>query len=92
MDYSLASDHWAQVVRDLKDSSTNPYETERLAQDILRYARYTRFRQYALFSQKRGEEFEKMMEKLAEKYKLEEIQRVISDEDFWTITLEVSSA
>ena len=92
MDYALVADHWSQIVRDLKDASKNAYDTEKLAQDILRYTRYTRFRQYNLFTQKRGEEFEKMMEILAEKHTLQPVQDMIADEDFWTITLELASA
>ncbi len=75
----------------MKDASSDAYKIEKLAQDILWQIRYTRMRQYNLFTQKRGEDFEKMMEKLSATHELSAIQNMIDDEDFWNVTIELAS-
>jgi len=88
MEYSLVSDHWTSLLREIKDETKQRYKTESLANDILRYIRYTRFRQYNLFTQRRGEEYEKLIAILEESYPKELIERIIQDEEFWKTTLE----
>lgn len=87
-------EHWAELVRDFKDSEKehdiDAYETERLAREILDYIRYTRIRQWTLFTQKRGEEFEKMMEILYQKeLDIKAVQRFLENEELWKVTLEM---
>ena len=86
-------DHWAYLVRDFKDSERefgiSAYDSERLARAILNHLRYTRIRQYNLFMQKRGEDYEKMLEKLGSEFSLEAIQRFVETEELWTTTLEM---
>ena len=86
--------HWGELVRDFKDKEIeyqiDRYESEIMARDILDFIRYTRIRQWTLFVQKRGEEFEKMMAILDEKgYDLTSVQRFLENEDLWKVTLEM---
>lgn len=93
MEYYILLDHWAYLVRDFKDSERefgiSAYDSERLARAILNHLRYTRIRQYNLFMQKRGEDYEKMLEKLGSEFSLEAIQRFVETEELWTTTLEM---
>ena len=94
MDRYLLQDQWASMIRNLKDSEKqygiSAYTTEQMAQTILRYIRYTRIRQYNLFQQKRGEDFEKMMALLKrDGFEEEAIRRYLEDEELWKTTLEL---
>ena len=94
MDRYLLQDQWASMIRNLKDSEKqygiSAYTTEQMAQTILRYIRYTRIRQYNLFQQKRGEDFEKMMGKLKQDgFEEDAVRRYLEDEELWKTTLEL---
>ena len=94
MDEYILVDYWGSLVRNFKESEKkfglSGYETERMAQDILNYITFTHIRQYNLFAQQRGEEFEQMLIKLRERGYLEEaIQRFLQDERLWKTTLEL---
>lgn len=94
MDYYLAMDEWASLVRDFKDSEKEegiePRESEQLALRILNFIRYTRIRQWPLFVQKRGEEYERLVESLVTAgFTGEAIQRFGETETLWTATLEM---
>lgn len=93
MEYFAIMDLWVQHVRDFKDAESRlgieNYSSEQLARAILRYIRTTRIRQWILFTQRRGDEFDHMIELLVEKgYELAAIRRFVDNEDLWTITLE----
>ena len=96
MDLYLLKDHWAQLVNQFKDSERelheqDGYATEQLMMDVLDYARFTRIRQWTLFSQKRGEEFEKMMALLERRGHSEEaVRRAVEEEELWKTTLELA--
>ena len=95
MDYYILSDHWASMVRDFKDSERefdqDGYASEQIAMAILDYARWTRLRQYKLFAEQRGEEFERMLAKLQKDgHDLEAVKRFLYDDDLWKTTLEVA--
>ena len=96
MERYLLVDYWAQLVRNFKDSERKEYDrehrdTEELAKFILDYATWTHFRQYKLFQQRRGEEFEQLFVRLEEAgHDLEAAKRMIYDEDFWNTTLELA--
>jgi ubiquinone/menaquinone biosynthesis C-methylase UbiE len=87
-------EHWGSIVRDMKDSEKQygieAYQTERMAREILDYVRYTRIRQYTLFIQKRGEEYEIMINKLKKNFAEEAIQRMMENEEFWKATQEMA--
>jgi hypothetical protein len=94
MEYYLLMDHWASLVRDFKDSEKehdiDPRDSEQLALAIVDYIRYTRIRQWNLFIQKRGEEYEKLVETLiARGFNQSAAERFVEDEERWKVTLEM---
>lgn len=97
MEHYLLMDHWGSIVRDLKDSERETYRipnytTEQLARAILSFIENTRFRQYSLFTQQRGEEYEQMIAKLEEsEFGRDAILRFLVDEEFWQTTLELAT-
>jgi len=61
-----------------------------LSLKILDFIRYTRIRQWTLFVQKRGDDYDKMIEVLRESgFQPEAIQRFVESEDLWATTLEM---
>lgn len=95
MQYYALQNHWGSLVRNFKDEEKQydraPYDTDQLALAILDYIRYTSIRQYKLFQQKRGEEFERMMTSLEKReHNAEAIKRYLDDDDLWTTTLELA--
>lgn len=93
----LLKDHWAQLVNEFKDSERSAYDldgytSEQLSLDILDHLRVTRFRQWTLFVQKRGEEFEQMMAKLEKRgYDPEAIKRFLDNDELWKTTIELAT-
>jgi hypothetical protein len=96
MERYLLQDFWAQIVRNFKDSEREDYnrenrDTEELAKLILDYATWTTFRQYKLFQQRRGEEFEALLARIEESEQdLEAAKRMIYDDEFWEATLQLA--
>lgn len=91
----MLQDDWASTVRDAKDfymqQGIQPYTIERIAQEILRFIRYKPIRQYNLFTQRRGEDFDTMMETLeAMGFDLALVREMTENEDFWQKTLELA--
>lgn len=91
---SLLLDHWASLVRDFKDSEKaydiEPRDSELLAMAIVDFIQVTPIRQWNLFIQKRGEDFDKLMAKLEAKgFDQEAIQRYLAEEELWRVTLEL---
>ncbi len=97
MERYLLKDYWAQLVNEFKDSERTAYDldgyaSEQLSLDILDHIRVTRFRQWTLFVQKRGEEFELFMKKLEKRgHDANAIKRFLDDEDLWKTTLELAT-
>jgi hypothetical protein len=90
MNYYLLQEHWSSIVRKFKDEER---EDRRNAEDaamfVLDYIRYTKLRQYNMFTQKRGEEFERMIEQAEQKgYSAELLRRFMEDDERWQTTLE----
>jgi hypothetical protein len=92
MEHYLLLEHWSSLVRKFKDEEApNGYDAEKLAQLLLDYIRYTRFRQYNLFTQKRGEEFEKMFTLVeTSELSVDMARRFIEDDELWATILEVA--
>jgi hypothetical protein len=91
---SLLLDHWAQLVRDFKDSEKaydiTPRQSELLALAIVDWIQLTPIRQWNLFIQKRGEDFDRLMGVLeAKEFDPEAVRRYLETEDLWTVTLEL---
>lgn len=93
MEGYLAVQEWSSLVRQFKDSEKEydirPYDTEQMCRDILRAIQYGRFRQYNLFTQQRGEEFERLVASLEKTYSPEAVQRFLQNEDLWKTTLAI---
>jgi hypothetical protein len=91
MEYYLLQEHWSSLVRKFKDEEESKYDAEKLAMFILDYIRYTRIRQYNLFTQKRGEELERMMISIEQAgFSLDMARRYIEDDERWQTTLELA--
>lgn len=95
MESYLKTYHWVSLLRDIKDSEkelgNSGYQVERIAKDVLDFASHTRIRQYNLFAQKRGQDFETMMAKLETKgHDMEMVQRILDNEEFWKTTLDLA--
>lgn len=94
MEYRFLSDHWSKLVRDFKDSEKehdiDPRDSELLALAVVDHIQWTRIRQWNLFVQKRGEDFEKFMEKLKLRFQEDAIYRFLEDEELWKVTLEMA--
>lgn len=93
---SLLLDHWAQLVRDFKDSEREfdiePRDSELLAMAIVDFIQTTPIRQWNLFVQKRGADFDKLLAKLEAKgFDGGAIQRYIETEELWAVSLELGS-
>ena len=95
MDYLALVDHWGALVHNFKDDERayqiERYTTERMCRDILSFIRKTRIRQYNLFTQKRGEEFERMYKGVEALYGKEPLDRFLEDDTLWQITLELGN-
>lgn len=96
MERYLLKDYWAQIVRNFKDSEREDYgrsnrDTEELAKAILNYMIWTRIRQYTLFQQRRGEEYDRLLATLeAGGHDMEAAMRMILDDEFWNTTLRLA--
>jgi hypothetical protein len=93
---SLLLDHWAQLVRDFKDSEkaydVEPRDSELLAMAIVDWIQVTPIRQWNLFVQKRGEDFDKLMAKLEAKgFDDQAVQRFLEEDELWKVSLELGS-
>lgn len=95
MEYYILFEHWISLVRIFKDSESTfnqeRYNSEQLALTMLDYIRYTRLKQYNLFVQKRGEEFERMIGLLKDKgYDSDAVERYLENDELWNTTLELA--
>lgn len=89
MDLYLLQEHWATLVRKFKDVEGS--QSERMTNDMLDYIQYASIRQYKLFQQKRGEEFERMFLYLEKReHDIEMVKRFIDDDDHWETLLELA--
>ena len=93
MEHYLLQEFWSSLVRKFKDEEgpQQAYEAEKLAMFILDHIRYTRFRQYNLFTQKRGEEFERMLTLVEQAdFSVDMARRFLEDDERWATTLELA--
>jgi hypothetical protein len=93
---SLLLDHWAQLVRDFKDREKQydiePRDSELLAMAIVDWIQVTPIRQWNLFIQKRGEDFDKFRAKLEAKgFDDQAVQRFLEGDELWKVSLELGS-
>ena len=96
MNTYLLMEHWGRLVNDFKDAEKeydqDGYITEQLAKAILDYSRFTRFRQWNLYVQQRGKEFEDLMDRLEKGgHSLEAAKRFLAEEELWKTTIELAA-
>jgi len=96
MDYFLTLEHWTSIVRKIKDEELeydiSAYKTGQLAKDILTFIRSSRFRQALLFREKRGEEYERFVEKLKLIYDPDSVKRILDNDEFWEACFSLRSS
>ena len=96
MDYFLTLEHWTSIVRKIKDEEleydVSAYKTGQLAKEILTFIRSSRFRQALLFREKRGEEYERFVEKLNILYDHEAVKRILANDEFWEACFSLRSS
>lgn len=95
MNTYLLMEHWGRLVNDFKDAEReydqDGYASEQLARAILDYSRFTRFRQWSLYVQQRGKEFEDLMDRLEKQgHSLEAAKRFLGEEELWKTTIELA--
>jgi hypothetical protein len=95
MNTYLLLEYWGRQVNDFKDSEKaygqDGYASEQLARAILDYSRFTRFRQWTLYTQQRGKEFEELLVRLEkEGHSLEAAKRFLAEEELWKTTIELA--
>ena len=93
---SLLLDHWASLVREFKDSEKaydiEPRRSELPVIAIVDWIQVTPIRQWNLFVQKRGEDFDKLMAKLETKgFDSQAVQRYLEEEELWKVSLELGA-
>ena len=93
MEYRFLLEHWSQLVRDFKDSEKEheiePRDSELLALAIVDHIQWTRIRQWNLFVQQRGEDFDKFKAKMLQTFEEDALQRFLENEELWKVTLEM---
>ena len=97
MDYFLTLEHWTSIVRKIKDEEEQEhdvpaYKTGQLVKEILTFIRSSRFRQAVLFREKRGEEYERFVEKLKILYDPEAVKRILDNDEFWEACFSLRSS
>jgi hypothetical protein len=96
MDYFLTLEHWTSIVRKIKDEELeydiSAYKTGQLAKDILTFIRSSRLRQALLFREKRGEEYERFVEKLNVIYDPDSVKRILDNDEFWEACFSLRSS
>ncbi len=95
MNTYLLLEHWGALVNDFKDAEKEydqeAYDSEQLARAILDYSRFTRFRQWSLYIQQRGKEFEDLLVRLEKQgHSLEAAKRFLAEEELWKTTIELA--
>lgn len=93
MEYRILLQHWSELVRDFKEREKEyekePRDSELLSLAIVDHIQWTRIRQWNLFVQQRGEDFDKFKAKMLQNFEEDALQRFLEDEELWKVTLEL---
>ena len=81
---------WYKKVRLLKDESETPYETEKVCHKIFYDLKRYKIREKGKFKNRMGPEFESWSASLGERFAPELVNAIISDDEFWTMTLKIT--
>jgi hypothetical protein len=92
MEYYLLMNHWSELLRDFKDGERehghSTYTVSQLGQTVIQFIRRSRIRQWNLFVQQRGEDFERLVASL-EDYDSKLVERFLENSELWKTTLEM---
>jgi hypothetical protein len=94
MEYYILKEEWASIVRQFKDEEHSFGVSSKDAEDITHFLieyirKVIRFR---MFTQKRGEEFEKLFIVAEQKgYPVGSLRRFIEEDDRWNTALELAT-
>ena len=87
-------EEWNKKVRDILDESESVYHTrqfiEYMFQDLVPRNKRLKIKHKEKFTQRLGPEFELWAEELEEKFPDVAVREIISDDEFWNLTLETA--
>lgn len=90
MKHYTTLEYLTQHILDFKDSEgvfgVSAYDASRLAFDVRYYVLHNPIRQPVLFVQKRGEEFEFLVEKLKKTHDAGSVKRFFENDELWQST------
>ncbi len=81
---------WYSIVRNMRDDSEDSYLTMRFTYRVLHDLERMRVKEKGKFKQRMGPEFESWTSTLAEEFPSELLSEVISDDEFWNLTLKIA--
>ena len=81
---------WYSKVRQLKDESESPYGTELCVKKMFHDLKRLRVKDKGKFKQRMGPEFEGWVASLTERFPSSMISAIISDDEFWELTLKLT--
>jgi hypothetical protein len=83
-------EEWYQLVRNLKDESEDPYMTQMFVYQVYRDLNRKKIKEKVKFRDRMGPEFDAFTAKLSQEYPEPLVVEIISDDDFWRKTLELT--
>lgn len=83
-------ERWYKQVRLLKDVSDKPHTTEKIAHKMFYDLKRSKIREKGKFKNRMGNEFENWSATLYELYGKDLVYDIISDDEFWELTMEVA--
>lgn len=81
---------WYREVRLLKDASDSPYTTEKITHKIFYDLKRSKIREKGKFKNRMGHEFDEWVLSLNARYDKDSVRDVISDDEFWELTLKLT--
>lgn len=83
-------EQWYTIVRELKNESEIPYNTEQFANKVFHDLSRMRIRDKGKFKNRMGPEFENWVAGLANEYDPEFINAIVGDDKFWEYTVKLT--
>ena len=86
----MALEKWYSIVRNLKDESEFPYNTEKFTHTVLHDLKRMRIRDKDKFKQRIGVEFTNWTNTFNNEYSSEFISAILGDDEFWNATIKLT--
>ena len=83
-------DAWYSIVRNLRDQSENPRDTEVFAHRIFHDLSRRKIKEKVKFRKREGREFIEWVESMEKDYSPEFMNEILGDDEFWNTTLELA--